>query len=373
MKALFVLHESLFIYGSNRSIAGVLPNLEYDYDLLICKSVTRKVDEAELRQLFGKHLKNIYTAWLPRYRCQYYDRMSFLSECAHLFNNIMAFLCQGRRKKVIRQGGYDYVHLNSLVLFPIIDDNARYVVHAREIINPKYRRIGQFVKSMERAAGIIYIDEATRIPMETILKNTRALVLNNPFDMRWVETIDYEESLKKFGVSHDHTVFAMLGQVNHNKGSKLVIRSFMHHDNPNSRLLIVGNYDHAYGRECERMAKDDKRIIFCGEMKNTGCIYRISDYIIRGDSQFCIGRTIYEGLFSGADVIIPGHEPDLAKMQSGDELRDKVHFYEPGNEGTLVETIQECSRVKQEKREFRSNIGNYMEQYNRFIREVRKT
>lgn len=372
MKALFVLHEGIFIYGANRSIAGVLQNLEYDYDLLICKSFTRKADEAELRQLLGKHLQNIYTVWMPRYRCQYYDRVSLFRECSHIVNNIMALFCKGKRKKVISRGGYDYVHLNSLVLFPVIDDQARYVVHAREIINPKYRRMGQFVKALERAAGIIYIDESTRIPIEAVVRNNRKIVLNNPFDMTWVEAADYEESLKKCGVARKHTIFAMLGQVGDNKGSQFVLRSFMRHDNPDSRLLIVGNHEHSYGRECERMTKNDSRVIFCGEMKNTGNIYRISDYIIRGEPQFCIGRTIYEGLFAGAGVIIPGHEADRAKMQSGEELGEKIHFYEPGSEESLAEVIRECSCFKQENREFRSNIGNYMEQYNRFIQEVRE-
>lgn len=373
MKALFVLHEGIFIYGANRSITGVLQNIDYDYDLLICKSFTRKPDEAELRELLGRHLQNIYTVWMPRYRCQYYDKVSLFRECSHIVNNIMALFCGSKRRKVIRQGCYDYVHLNSLVLFPVIDDAARYVVHAREIINPNYRRIGQFAKALEHAAGIIYIDEATRIPIEAVMRNKKTMVLNNPFDMTWVAEADYEDSLRKCGVARTNTVFAMLGQVGDNKGSKFVIRSFMRHANPDSRLLIVGNNDHAYGRECEKMTKDDGRVIFCGEMKNTGSIYRISDYIVRGEPQFCIGRTIYEGLFAGAGVIIPGHETDIEKMQSGDELRDKIHFYEPESEDSLAAVIQECSHVKQTDREFRSNIGYYMERYNRFIDKVTKT
>lgn len=370
MKALFVLHEGIFIYGANRSITGVLQNIEYDYDLLICKSFTRKADEAELRNLLGSHLKNIYTVWMPRYRCQYYDKVSLFSECSHIVNNIMAFFCKGKRKRVIRQGGYDYVHLNSLVLFPIIDGNARYVVHAREIINPRYRRIRQFARALEQASGVIYIDEATRIPIEVVVKNKRAMVLNNPFDMRWVENSDYEDSLKKCGVTRANTIFAMLGQVGDNKGSKFVLRSFMRHENPNSRLLIVGNHNHAYGRECEKITENDTRVIYCGEMKDTGSIYRVSDYIIRGEPQFCIGRTIYEGLFAGAGVIIPGYETDRERMQSGEELRDKIHFYEPENEEALTAVIQECSLVKQTDRKFRSNIGHYMEQYNRFIEKI---
>ena len=367
MRALFVLHEGIFIYGANRSIAGVLQNIEYDYDLLICRSFTRKPDEAELRGLLGKHLQNIYTVWMPRYRCQYYDKVSLPSECSHVVNNIMAFFGRGKRTRVIRQGGYDYVHLNSLVLFPVIDGNARYIVHAREIINPQYRRIGQFARALERAAGIIYIDEATRIPIEAVVRNKRAIVLNNPFDMTWVADTGYEESLRKYGVTQANTIFAMLGQVGDNKGSKFVLRSFMRHANPDSRLLIVGNNNHAYGRECEKMTENDGRVIYCGEMKDTGSVYRISDYIIRGEPQFCIGRTIYEGLYAGAGVIIPGHETDIEKMQSGDELRRKIHFYEPESEEALAAVIQECSHVRQTDRTFMSNIGHYMERYNRFI------
>lgn len=370
MKSLFIIHEGIFIYGANRSISGVLQNIDYDYDLLICKSFTKKIDEEELRRLLGKRLQNIYFAWMPRFRCQYYDKVSFLSECSHIVNNIMAFFATHRRKSIIAQGGYDYVHLNSLVLFPIIDDKAKYVIHAREIINPQYRRIKKFIMALEKAAGIIYIDEATRIPIEAIVKNNKAIVLNNPFDMTHIAGVDYDNSLKQYGVSEENTVFAMLGQVGDNKGSKFVIRSFMGHSNPDSRLLIVGNHNHAYGRECEKMTEDDPRIIYCGELKNTAGIYRISDYIVRGEPQFCIGRTIYEGLFAGTGVIIPGHEQDLERMQSGEELRGKIHFYEPESAESLTAVIEECSRHKQDDREFRSNIADYMKQYHIFIDKI---
>ena len=75
MKALFILHEGIFIYGANRSITGVLQNLSYDYDLMICRSFTKRVDKTELRELMGKRLRNIYEVWMPRYRCQYYDKI----------------------------------------------------------------------------------------------------------------------------------------------------------------------------------------------------------------------------------------------------------------------------------------------------------
>ena len=59
-------------------------------------------------------------------------------------------------------------------------------------------------------------------------------------------------------------------------------------------------------------------------------------------------------------------------MQSGDELREKIHFYEPESEETLATVIQECSHDRQRDRKFRSNIRHYMERYNRFIDKVTK-
>lgn len=370
MKALFILHEGFFIYGANRSISGVLQNIDYDYDLMICKGFTVKIDEKEVRKLLGKHLKRIYVVWMPRYRCQYYDRVSLFRECSHVVNNVMSLFSTGKRRSIIREGRYNYVHLNSLVLYPVIDKNAKYVIHAREIINPAYSRINRLVKALECAAGIIYIDEATRIPIEQIMHNNRTMVLNNPFDMTRIAEVDYNSSLKRYGLSEENTIFAMLGQVGDNKGSKFVLRAFMKHANPNSRLLIVGNNRHSYGRECEKMTENDTRIIYCGELKDTGSIYRISDYIIRGEPQFCIGRTIYEGLYSGTGVIIPGHKTDIVRMQDGEQLQKKIHFYEPESEESLTETILQCSYRKQGNRGCKSNIDSYMEQYNQFISSV---
>lgn len=370
MKALFVLHEGTFIYGSNRSITGVLQNVNFDYDLMVGQSFTKKVSEEELRKKFGSHLKNIYAVWVPRCRCQFFNKVGLFSECSHFVNNIMAFFYANKRKRIIRQGGYDYVHLNSLVLFPMVDTSAQYVLHAREIIDPAYKKINELKKALQTAAGVIYIDKATKTSVEKETVNVNNITINNPFDMTSVRDISYEDNLKKYGLSSENTIFAMVGQVMEVKGSKFVLRAFMKHANKNSRLLIVGNDDHAYAKECKKMSEEDDRIIFCGELKDTRGIYRISDYIMRGDPQYCIGRTIYEGLFSGAGVIIPGHEQDLEKMQSGEELRDKIHFYEPGNAEALTKVIKECSEHRMTDREFRSNIKDYMEQYKMFVDKI---
>lgn len=370
MKALFVLHTVDFIYGASRSISGILQNIEYDYDLMICQSFTKKINEIELKRKFGKHLKNIYVVWLPRYRCQIYDKAGWFSECSHIVNNIMAFLQMHKRKRIICQGGYDYVHLNSPVLFPIIDNNAKYIVHARDIINPEYKKINDMKKALKAVSGIIYIDKATKVSVEKEIINPQNTIINNPFDMTEVRDVDYEESLKQYGLSSQNIIFAMLGQIAEMKGSQLVLRAFMKHTNPNSRLLIVGNDNHVYAKECKKMAETDGRIIFCGELKDTRGIYRISDYIMRGDPQYCIGRTIYEGLFAGTGVIIPGRHSDLEGMPNQQEFEQSIHLYNPQDEEDLAKVISECSEHKMMDRKYGSNIKEYMEKYYAFINRV---
>ena len=370
MKVLFVLHESKFIYGANRSITGLLQNVDFDYDFMICRSFTTRINEGELREKFGKHLKNIYIVWVPRYRCQIYDKLGLYSECSHVANNIMALLYGNKRKGIIREGRYDYIHLNSIVLFPMIDSSAKYVMHVREIINPKYKGMKALKKALTAAAGIIYIDKATKTSVERECVNTRNIVLNNPFDMTCVQDVNYEESLKEYGLSNQNTIFAMLGQIGEMKGSRFVLRAFMKNTNENSRLLIVGNDNHEYAKECRKMAESDKRIIFCGELKDTRSIYRISDYIIRGESQFCIGRTTYEGLFSGADVIVPGFHNDLEGMPNRQDFEGCVHLYKPQDQDALTKVIGECSMHKQTDRTFRSNLPEYMKKYYSFINKI---
>lgn len=370
MRALFVLHESKFIYGANRSITGLLQNVDYDYDFMICQSFTNRIDEGELREKFGKHLKKIYIVWMPRYRCQIYDKLGLYSECSHVANNIMALLYANKRKRIIREGQYDYIHLNSIVLYPMIESSDKYIMHVREALNPKYKAIKYVKRKMRKASGIIYIDKATKRIAEQEIINKRNVVINNPFDMTGVQDVDYEESLKKYGLSNQNTIFAMLGQIGEIKGSKLVLRAFMQHSNANSRLLIVGNDSHEYAKECRKIAENDKRIIFCGELKDTGGIYRISDYIIRGESQFCIGRTTYEGLFSGAGVIVPGYHDDLKGMPNRQEFENSVHLYKPQDQDALTEVIEECSMHKQTGRTFRSNLPEYMKKYYSFINKI---
>lgn len=370
MRALFVLHDGVFIYGANRSISELLKNVKYDYDLMIGRSFTKNPNEAELRQMFGGHLKNIYVVWLPRYRCFSFCKQGLYSECSHVANNFMAFLCAHKRKKLIRKGQYDYIHLNSVILYPLIDSHAKYILHMREFVDQGYRDIKRVKKACESTAGIIYIDEGTKRNTEKVLCNPHNTIIVNPFDMTAVQEVDYEKSLKKYHLSPNNVVFAMLGRIEDLKGSKMVLRSFMKHKNANSRLLIVGDDEHAYAKQCKKMAQSDNRIIFCGVQKDTREVYRISDYIIRGDTEIGMGRTMLEGLYAGAAIIIPCDKAGRSGADDIQEFADRIYLYDVQDESALTAVIDGCSKCKRVNREFKSNIMDYMQQYYAFVNQV---
>ncbi len=370
MRALFVLQSGQFLYGASRSIEGLLKNIDFEFDLMICKSFTKNVDEEAIRRRFGDNLKNIYVVWLPRYRCQFFDNHGIYSELSHYVNNIMAMLLRGIRKRIIRKGKYDYIHLNSLVLYPMIDEESKYIIHAREIINPSYQLKKLLVNKVKKAFGIIYIDDATKVSVEKEYLHPKTLLLNNPFDMTAVIEVDYMRTMKQYNLSEGTTVFAMLGQIGKSKGSDIVFDAFHKVDNDDIRLLVLGNNENPFAKQMMDMYKEDKRIIFCGELENTAPIYRICDYVFRGEDQFCIGRTIFEGLYAGCSVIMPGEERDIERVPEGEKWKTKIYFYRPKDIEDLCRIIRQVLNNKMINRQYYSNVDEYVKEYTKYISDI---
>lgn len=368
MRALFILQSGQFLYGASRSIEGLLKNIDYDYDIMICKSFTNQIDQEAIRKRLGKNLKNIYIVWLPRFRCHFFDKNGLISELSHYVNNIMAFLSSNSRKRIIRNGKYSYVHLNSLVLYPVIDEKSNFIIHAREIINPDYKLVNYLRSKLKRAAGIIYIDDATKVSVEENYVHPYTVLINNPFDMTKVKDVDYNETMKQYGFDETNTVFSMLGQIGKSKGSDIVINAFHSVNDPLIRLLVAGNYNNPFAKQMMEKYKDDKRIIFCGELEDTTPIYRISDYIFRGEDQFCIGRTVFEGLYAGCAIVMPGKASDIMRVPEGERWNDRIFFYEPHNMNDLAKVIMTVANKKICNRTYNSNIDYYVKEYSSYIK-----
>ncbi|MDP3110490.1 MAG: glycosyltransferase [Thermodesulfovibrionales bacterium] len=366
LNALFITHD-VGNYGASRSLQLLLKNYKgINIDLIIKKELRRKNDLLSIRERFGKEIRTIREYYLPFAFCYKY-KPDFTLKIL-VYKTIMELLWHFNKRNlysVIRKGHYDYIYLNSLVLHPIITDDMPFVIHVRDIFDKSSQKA---VASIKKAMAVIFIDEATKEPFsDTVLRNS--IVLNNPFDMKPIEQYVREEVVKAGVNFQENTIFSLIGQVTEKKGVGFIIKSFMKASNKNARLLIVGGGDKKFIDEYKIMAKDDQRIIFWGEESDILKIYAVSDYVLRGESYQCIGRTIYEGLYSGCRVIIPGDKNNMESIFEYDKFKDSIYFYTPRSNNELQNLFEELSDEKVGARTFRSNVDGYVRRFHEFVIE----
>jgi hypothetical protein len=87
------------------------------------------------------------------------------------------------------------------------------------------------------------------------------------------------------------------------------------------------------------------RVFYLGEVPNlvsTG-FFKSIDYLVRADSTFRTGRTVYEALFAGKAVILPGNQSDLEDDKNLAEFCGRVFFYDPLSADGLIESFKQLA------------------------------
>lgn len=101
-------------------------------------------------------------------------------------------------------------------------------------------------------------------------------------------------------------------------------------------------------------------------------IYSITDYIIRAEAFFTIGRTVYEGLYSGTGLIIQGTEKELLNIKEYNKYKGKIYSYIPRD----IQQFKQVLHMIQGKKIYHSravsNADNYSKKFNRYIDRVLK-
>src|SRR5512139_2463006 len=369
-QALFITHDTSH-YGASRSLQLLLGRYRgAEVDLLVQRPVGRKPDQVELRARFGGRIRNIYGAYLPFDPCYQYGRKELRWRIAlKLYDLLLRSRDRKRVAGIIDAGNYDFIHLNSLVLNPLIDRGHRFILHMRDVYDGSNPAA---VEQVRKASGVIFIDEATRAPFRDVPLR-RSIVLNNPFDMSGVAAYrDFRPSVPDLDPSR-HTVFSVIGVASEQKGTGFIIRTFLKLRNDDARLLVVG------GREADalagyrRLASGDRRVIFWGEEKDIAKVYAISDYVLRGEAFPCIGRTVYEGLYAGCRVIVPGDRSAPPPMFEMDAFSGSIHFYRPRNEQELLALFERLSGDTVRDRLLRSNLDAYVRDFTAFAADVTGT
>lgn len=362
------------IYGAAKSLSTVTRNWGEEFDIVFPKDFPRdafgmnnRFEGVDFHDFYGEKLRNVYFAWMPFiFACDIEHKETAKWKIKYCINFILGKLFQSKIYRLIEKNQYQIVHLNSLILFPLLTSKYPMYIHVREVSDAGQTLKNYVLKKFGSAKGVIFIDNATEKPFVDAVSTISSIVLNNPFDMRGIEKLDREKIKQQYCIEEDEIVYTIAGNVSGVKGVDFVIQSFIK-TNIKAKLLVVGSGEHDFINKCKRMAGSDKRVVFIGELIDMRPIYAISDYIIRGDAQFCIGRTAYEGLYAGAGVIIPGTIENRQDMFEYEKFKDKIFFYTPQNEEALQTIFNNCGIINSDMRIGMSNISEYLKEFNNFL------
>ena len=101
-------------------------------------------------------------------------------------------------------------------------------------------------------------------------------------------------------------------------------------------------------------------------------IYSITDYIIRAETFFTIGRTVYEGLYSGSGLIIQGSDKELLNIKDYNKFKDRIYLYTPRDITDFKRVLHMIKGKKVFYRNAVSNANNYGRIFNRYIDKLLK-
>ena len=133
LRLLSVAHN-VGLGGAARSLRELIRNYaDADFDLAV-PHFASVPDDAQIRGFFGERLHRIFRFWLPWSEVYAGHPTVRQSARSHVLFPL-AWRAQRRSfERFVRREGYDLVHLNSLVLHPMLRANAPMVLHVREIL-----------------------------------------------------------------------------------------------------------------------------------------------------------------------------------------------------------------------------------------------
>lgn len=365
MKMLVVMHSSNVVYGAGRSLFTWLDKSLIDYDLLVRKDIRgTAIDPLKVNQLNNKPGKVIYE-WLPFDFCfPGKDEMSLKGKVYLTVNNFLAKSFTPKINKIFDD--YSLIYLNSIVLWPLITGKYTIFCHVREVFDGNNRKFQNVCAALKQTKGNIYIDNATYLPFKDI--DNRKLILNNPFNMENVKNINPTNIYQKIKIPNDKVVFSVFGKVLEAKGVGFIIDAFVA-SNIDAILIIAGDDHSKYAQHYKKKANNFKNIKWVGEWAKIEELYAITDYIVRGEKIGCIGRTIFEGLYSGTGVIIPGKAEIIFSNIEDDLLgvSEKIYCYTPRDESDLKRLFIALENAKISQRQSRSNVNLYVKKMFEFF------
>ncbi|HEY5944422.1 MAG TPA: glycosyltransferase [Kofleriaceae bacterium] len=365
LKLLFVTHI-VSLGGASRSLRELLNAYDgVDVDLAVPRWIGAP-DDAEIRRFFApRRLGKIVRFWLP-WSDVYVGHPKPWQSLRSAFVFPLAWRAQQRAfARYVERERYDAVHLNSLVLHPMVTSELPFILHVREILVEQHARVQRDARN---ARGTIFIDEATKQPFEPDLP-AHHIVLNNPVDMTGVGTLPSGIESRLGADPARLTTFVIIGDLTDEKGVPFVVESFREVRSPDARLVVVGRGQPAMRAKLDKLAAGDRRIVQWGEERDVVPLFTLADYVLRGESYPCVGRTIYEALYAGCGVLVPGDRASH-NMFEFDRFADRIHFYAPRDRSGFIAQLDALAGAKRTDKRGESNTQQYAAAFDRFVREA---
>lgn len=364
MKLILVTNDISF-YGASRSLRTLIAGLQKDQSieikLIIPKRFFGKNNLDDVSDWFLVEKNNIYEFSLPFYN-------NYKGNNFSISPFLYTFLYKIRFKKIFQflsNENPDVIHLNSLTLLDLASKEFNFVLHVREIL--KYKKYKKYIQSkLDNISKIIFIDEATKGSFD-LFKVKNSIILNNPFNMIHLSKIDYFKSLRILPIEkNSKIVISLIGKIHPEKGSDFIVDVFNNLQRDDIILVIMGSGEVNYCKSLKN--KSNSNIYFLRESADVDPLYKISDYIIRGESYPCIGRTTFEGLYSGLSVILPGTNEYYEKnIPDYINYSDKIFLYKPREVDGLLKIIENIKPIKIENRIYKSNVDDYVGKFKNYL------
>lgn len=288
--------------------------------------------------------------------------LKFRKKISDFFNLITEIFFYIKIYSINKKNKYDFVHCNSVLTIGFLNRLKKFrilkkintILHVRELLkNPlpiKYK------KRLYEINKFVCINDDTKNALSRVLNKKKKLdieVVNNPFSPGILKISKEIDNKFENNISY----FAIAGVVTEGKGIEFVINSFLKAKLLKSKLLVVGN-GVDLKKITEKFRKNDN-IKFLGEIKDLGLtnFYKKIDFLIRGEKTTGLGRTVFEALYSGSNVILPRRNDDKLLDRNLKIFKNQIKFYKPRSETELVRFLRSTKYVK--KKIKRKNLNNF--------------
>lgn len=159
---------------------------------------------------------------------------------------------------------------------------------------------------------IVHCEEARKLLEKHYGRRKKVFVVGHPnYIGQYIDNIDQQEARRRLKIEDEAKVLAFVGGIRPNKGIENLISTFREISDPRLRLLIAGGNERfpEYAYMIEKMAKDDKRIIWqpgfipSDQMQ---VYYRAADLVVLPFKQVLTSGSVMLALSFGKPVVVPG-------------------------------------------------------------------